>query len=256
MILRAIGAYNAQVQCKGDLSKFCRENFLRAKSMEEITKLYRQLCHIMENQMNIKVGPLLPPNLKQESLLRQIFLSGHPDCVAKLNENHPLSQGSKAVPVYETSWSNETEYFVIHPSSCLSRSRPAPKYVIYDHIQARQDILATDNTIIENQDRMGPQRKFLKVVSAVDVTWLADQESFVNQGKLLDLPQPCYERKEDNVVGFISPTYGSKLWPLPVTKKNLDNQAGLPYFAQALLEGKIDIGGNFNVFSILLVSIL
>ena len=251
MMLKAIGAYHAETSKKGDLAKFCKDNYLRQKAMEEVMKLYRQLCNIMESGMGIKVENLLPPTSRQESQLLQIFLTGYPDCVARLSENNPHSHGPKAVPVYETGWSNETEYFVIHPGSCLSRVRPPPKFVIYDHIQAKQELLGTDNTVIELEESNKPQRKYLKIVSAVDITWLADQEACANTGKLLDLPQPCYKRKDDCVVGFVSPTYGQKLWPLPVTEKRLDNLTGLPYFAQALLEGKTDIIGNF--FSLLAV---
>ena len=248
MTLKAIGAYDCLQKRHGDISKFCKDNFLRPKAMEEVMKLYRQLCHIMETKMNIKIGKLVPPDPQQEFYLRQIFLTGHADCVAKLDENHAATRGPNGQPVYETEWSNETEYFVIHPSSCISRVRPPPKFVIFDHIQAKQDVYAADNTVIDHRVDSGPQRKFLKIVTTIEVSWLTDQATIVNPGKLLELPQPCYKRKEDQVVGFISPTYGAKLWQLPVTEKILISKEGVPYFAQALLDGKVDICSNGNAF--------
>ncbi|KAJ1560907.1 hypothetical protein HK096_006759, partial [Nowakowskiella sp. JEL0078] len=175
-LLRAVGAYAAEVGNRKsnpqEIENFCRNNFLRPKAMDEISKLRVQLTNCLkttiveepekskatrESQMielmrknvsGLCIDPqMAPPNSKIVSSIRQIIISGFPDQIARLNENatEALSRriqasGKISVPLYDTMWSNPAkETFVIHRGSCLYRMRPPPKWLVYEEIVSKEE---------------------------------------------------------------------------------------------------------------------
>jgi hypothetical protein len=242
MLLRAFGAFHTEVIRKNsDLVSFCEKYFLRHKSMEEVFKLYQQLIRIMgtiSKESLSLVECLTPPTSKQEATLRQIILSGYPDNVARLDESGGPSFGKNSVPVYKTIWSNESEYFIIHLGSALYRTRPAPKWIVFDQVQAREQILGVDNEKLSLRNSDGPERKYLKTVTVVSENWFLDQcNAMVNKGRVIEQPEPKYNPKLDSVMGYIAPSYGPKAWELDLSEIAVDSETAVPFFARALLEG-------------------
>lgn len=128
-LLAAIGAYLAAK----DKNAFCRDFFLNEKMMKEIEKLRNQLIEIMKGlQLDLKWkdGKMKPPTAEQKVLLRQIFLSGLIDKVARLEDEQPKD---KNLPLYSTMFINSP--VKIHPNSSLFDVRPPPKYIIYGQVQ-------------------------------------------------------------------------------------------------------------------------
>lgn len=68
-------------------SLFCKDHFLREKSMREMVELRKQINRLLISQQpslsSILAKPLVPPNAKQASLLRQIVAAGFIDHVAR-----------------------------------------------------------------------------------------------------------------------------------------------------------------------------
>ncbi|KAJ3322225.1 ATP-dependent RNA helicase dhx37 [Boothiomyces sp. JEL0866] len=247
MILRAVGAYIAESKKSSNLEKFCEMNFLRPKAMDETVKLMKQLVNIAKTSLNI-ANPLdinlKPPTTKQEALIRQALLAGYVDCVAKLDEKES-GFGKHAVPCYSTIWSLPNEQFVIHPSSCIFRNRPAPKWIIYDQVQGKQQIFGPDGELLQLREKnTNIEKRWLKGVTVINEKWLFNQaKSLLNNGSFLEQPEPKYTKKRDCVQAYISPTFGPKLWPLPITEIDVENSAlAASWFAKALLEGVVDFG--------------
>ena len=256
MLLRAIGAYLAETNKFGcnqkKLELFCEDHFLRTKALDEVVKLIQQLIHIANSvfglDMNLKTD-IRPPSKKDESLLRQIILSGYIDCVAKLDESTVSGHGKHAIPTYQTMWSIPAEHYVIHPSSCLYRERPAPKWIIYDEVQGKQETYGPDGELLllRSNSLNESTRMFLKGVTIINDLWLVKQTpSFIHSGKILDQPEPKYYAEFDQVKGFISPTFGTKMWQLPFCEKVLEGKESYGWFAKALLEGEIFFGSSKN----------
>ena len=149
-MLKAIGVSLSQPTA--DLQKFCESHFLREKQMDEVGKLIKQLDNISKTvfkiDMDLKVI-LRPPTEKEQSLLRQIILSGYVDCIARLDPDHVAGYGKHALPVYHTIWSLPTEQFVIHASSSIFRERPSPKWIVFDQIQGKQEMYGADGASIK-----------------------------------------------------------------------------------------------------------
>ncbi|KAJ3347434.1 ATP-dependent RNA helicase dhx37 [Kappamyces sp. JEL0680] len=261
MMLRAVGAYLGQMALgPAELEEFCTAHFLRSKAMDEVVKLIQQLTNIAKSTFDIPLEfgfRLAPPDRTQETLLRQVILSGYVDCVAKLDETRMAGYGKHAIPAYQTIWSNQNEQFIIHNSSCLFRDRPAPKWIVYDQVQARREMFGPDAQKLElRQSSDGIERKFLKGITVIQDTWLVKQGStLTNFGRFLDQPEPRYSATADVVQGYVAPTFGPKLWELPLSERVLtDGKEATGWFAKALLEGQIDLppGTDHSVFGLLL----
>ncbi|KAJ3258708.1 ATP-dependent RNA helicase dhx37 [Boothiomyces macroporosus] len=247
MLLRAIGAYIAESKKSANLEKFCEANYLRPKAMDETVKLMKQLMNIAKSCFKFPSEldiTLAPPTAKQEALVRQALLTGYVDCVAKLDEKES-GFGKHAVPCYSTIWSLPNEQFVIHPSSCIFRNRPAPKWIIYDQVQGKQQIFGPDGELLQLRDKsQNIEKRWLKGVTVINEKWLFNQaKNLLNHGSFLDQPEPKYVKKRDCVQAYITPTFGPKLWQLPITEIDVeDTNFSACWFAKALLEGVVDFG--------------
>lgn len=171
-------------------------------------------------------------------------MTGYIDCVAKLDENTQSGHGKHAVPSYETEWSNNNENFVIHPSSSIYRHRPAPKYIIYETVQSRQELMSISNEKLDLREIKGVERKFMKGITIISESWI----NTFNHGSILTQPEPFYCSKDDIVKGYIHPTFGKKLWELPVCTKEMTKD-GIPWFAKSLLEGNVFSADVFTLLA-------
>lgn len=125
MLLSAICAY----EYSGASESFCRDNFLRFKSMQEIGKLRRQLHGMVQAVAAAPPGSfttrLAPPSAQQIVALRQITAAGFLDRIARYTGHQdeyetlaPIGAASDSVHV--------------NPRSVLARRDGAwPDYVVY-----------------------------------------------------------------------------------------------------------------------------
>lgn len=255
-MLKAIGAYSAElIRAPKDILNFCHTHFLNLKSMQEIEKLRGQVSRLFKllpfpHLKNLTVDPRMsPPNAKQQALIRQIILCGFGDQVAKLNETKVSGYGKNALPLYETMWSTEEEEFILHPSSTLFRQRPPSKFIIYDQVIGKEERFTADGS--EGIVRGQANKRWLKGITVIDASWISKHPSpLCSHGRILEQPEPKYSEKSDCMVGYTHPTYGPKIWQLPLAEQTLVVDQHL-YFAKAVLEGKV--GPSPSVFSILLV---
>lgn len=84
LLLRAVGAF----EYEGGSEKFCESAGLRAKAMNEIRKLRKQLTLevnvLVEGNSQVSLDPQMkPPTDEAATVLRQILLSGLPDRIAR-----------------------------------------------------------------------------------------------------------------------------------------------------------------------------
>ncbi|RUS33841.1 hypothetical protein BC938DRAFT_483570 [Jimgerdemannia flammicorona] len=137
-LLNVVGAY----EFAGATEKFCEDNFLRPKAMDEIHKLRGQLTNLITTNLpgvDVLVDPrMCPPTPIQLRALRQILAAGFIDSVAlraDLASAGAAGKGRKfkstrGVP-YRVMWSDEDAY--IHPGSVLYHDSP-PEMVVYQEV--------------------------------------------------------------------------------------------------------------------------
>ena len=246
MMLTAIGAYLAQLErAPLNIHEFCEKHYLRTKAMDEMMKLRSQLFTLLRKlekefpmiaQLSNKMSP---PNPKQKSLIKQILLCGYGDQVARIDPN--LSgYGKSALPMYQLSNLYAEGEFLIHPSSCLFRTRPSPQWIIYSQIEGQEERLnATETGVI---GRALSSRQWLKGVTLIDETWLPRHvKPLCHTTKILAEPEPSYDPKEDEIYGFAYPSFGPKQWELKLSKVALPSQDQTAWFARFLLQGDIPL---------------
>nr|KAJ3420385.1 ATP-dependent RNA helicase dhx37 [Polyrhizophydium stewartii] len=268
--LGAIGAFAAEhARSPKTIEAFCERHFLRLKAMDEIAKLRTQITTLLRTQLadhhsavvrrnvaNLTVDPQLPPpDAKMQSVIRQVILTGFPDRVARLSDTAVSGYGKRAEPVYQTLWANNLrEHHLIHPASCLHGQRPAPKWIVYDEVVGREELIAADRSGALDlrghaaqtpgaQSAGEPAKRWLKAVTVINEPWLPAvcPPSLVRTGRVLEQPEPRYVPERDVVVGYVVPVFGPALWELGVTEtvRDLDDATRTAWFAKALLEGTV-----------------
>ncbi|RUS17073.1 P-loop containing nucleoside triphosphate hydrolase protein [Endogone sp. FLAS-F59071] len=127
-LLNVVGAY----EFAGATEKFCEENFLRSKAMEEIHKLRGQITNLVTSNcpgVDVFVDPhMKPPTPTQLRVLRQIIAAGFIDSVAvRADVADPAAAPKRTFKstrgvLYRVMWSDEEVY--VHPSSVLYHREP------------------------------------------------------------------------------------------------------------------------------------
>jgi ATP-dependent RNA helicase DHX37/DHR1 len=214
-----------------DKPSFCDRHYLRLKTMEEIGKLRKQLIcilealkpgvSIMENRSHTKA-----PFITQETLLRQIFLSGFIDRIA-------VKKGESDHSAYHSTATDQDLY--IHPSSCLFHARP--QWVVY------RELVQTS-------------KLYMKEVTEIEPTWIPVlARTFCSFSKPLNDPPPHYDASKDKLMCYVTPTYygdrdianSGHGWTLPVTEIEFPEGSDYyRYFAKVLLEGHVFV--SFGCF--------
>ncbi|QRV92272.1 pre-mRNA-splicing factor ATP-dependent RNA helicase DHX15/PRP43 [Ceratobasidium sp. AG-Ba] len=179
--------------------KFCRENFVRPKAMEEIHKLRQQITQIVvstfpETGKELS-GMMKPPSEKQTKLLQQIMTSGFIDQIAVrkdyIEKRTGVKRSSARRVAYQAIGVKEDAY--IHPSSVLFNS-PPPDFVAF-------------------QEVVRASRVWLKVVTKVNPSWLpALGPSLSTYSKPMKVASIT---KAGKVV--VTPRFGPYDWELPIT---------------------------------------
>ncbi|XVE89303.1 hypothetical protein DITRI_Ditri19aG0191700 [Diplodiscus trichospermus] len=223
--------------------EFCNENALHQKTMEEMSKLRKQLLQLVFNQNihhNVEQdflwthgtmedvehawrvlsskNPLL---LNEEELLGQAIYAGWADRVAKrIRGVSRLSEGdTKAITVrYQACQVKETVF--LHCSSTLSSS--APEFLVYSEL-------------------LHTKRPYMHGATSVKSDWLVKYaKSYCTFSAPLTDPKPYYDPHTDQVYCWVVPTFGPHLWQLPLHSLQIRSNAHrATVFAFALLGGQV-----------------
>ncbi|PQQ18686.1 ATP-dependent RNA helicase DEAH13 [Prunus yedoensis var. nudiflora] len=223
--------------------EFCNVNALHPKTMEEMSKLRKQLLQLVFNQSGVSGGqkdfswifgslkdvenvwrvshdknPLL---LYEEELLGQAICAGWADRVAKrIRGSSGLSLGDKKVHAVRYQACMVKEIVFLHRWSSVSNS--APEFLVYSElIQTR--------------------RPYMHGVTSVKSEWLVEYaRSLCTFSAPPTDTKPYYEPLTDQVLHYVIPAFGPHLWELPSHSIPISNYAfRVAVFAYALLEGQV-----------------
>ncbi|KAI1321217.1 putative ATP-dependent RNA helicase DHR1 [Mortierella claussenii] len=211
-ILNVVGAYARET----DKERFCTENFVRYKAMQEIHQLRGQLTRMVQDNFansptvsSLAFDPYMEkPTPRQLTAIRQIVACAFLDQVAVRKdlvgaEEENYSKKAKLVP-YVTMWSKESVY--IHPSSGLFgfSMEKAPAMVVYQDLQ--RTVKAVE---IEGK----PSKIYLKGLTAIDPKWVA---TLANGTGLVRASKERIIKIDDKTQKAMTDiTFGPNYWPLP-----------------------------------------
>lgn len=224
--------------------EFCKSNSLHLKTMDEMSKLRKQLLQLIFNQKMEKklnqhftwtFGNLAdvelawresidkPLTSTQEDILGQAICAGWADRVARRLRSHmrikALPEGQRPKAVRYQACPIEENVF-LHPTSSVARL--APEFVVY-------------NELIQTS------RPYMRGVTSVKPTWLVlHARALCTFSRPLADPQPYYDCLLDEVFCWVSPTFGPHLWELPLDRSPMKSgNHRTAVFACALLQGKV-----------------
>ncbi|XP_022034335.2 ATP-dependent RNA helicase DEAH13 isoform X1 [Helianthus annuus] len=214
--------------------EFCDENSLHLKTMEEMSKLRKQLLHLVFNQRELvwSYGTIddverawmvysnkHPLMLTEEELLGQAICAGWADRVAKrVRGVSGLSEEDRKVnaPRYQAHRVKETVF--LHRWSSVSRT--APEFLVFSELVERK-------------------RPYIHGATRVKPEWLAKQSSYLCtfSAPLAD-PKPYYDPLTDMVYNWVSAAFGDHLWQLPLHSLPVkDEKIKVNVFCYSLLDG-------------------
>lgn len=218
---------------------FCDENSLHLKTMEEMSKLRKQLLQLVFAQ-SIDFDPKFswthgklddverawrvpsnkhPLQLNEEEVLGQAICAGWADRVAKRIRGGSSDGDGRARAVrYQASMVKETVF--LHRWSSLSNS--APEFLVYS------ELLYT-------------KRPYMHGATSVKSDWLVKYaKSLCSFSSPLTDPRPYYDPRADQVLCWVVPTFGPHLWELALhSVPILDGTHRIAVFTYALLEGQV-----------------
>ncbi|KZV98839.1 P-loop containing nucleoside triphosphate hydrolase protein [Exidia glandulosa HHB12029] len=197
-LLSVVGAY----EFSGGGQKFCSENFVRLKTMEEIHKLRAQLTSMVQANFSDTAAAfapqLQPPNANQLKVLRQLITAGFINQVAVRKDVIQVATGNKfatAINVPYRAFDKDEDVFV-HPSSVLA-SQPPPDFVVF-------------------QDIVRSSKPFMKNLTVVNPAWLPSLgPSLCTFSKALQGPTSFKDVAADEEI--VIPRFG--IWQLPAIKR-------------------------------------
>ncbi|KAI3787681.1 hypothetical protein L2E82_00012 [Cichorium intybus] len=210
--------------------QFCEEHSLHLKTMEEMSKLRKQLLHLVFNQQDLLLkmedvqGAWMvysnkhPLKLNEEELLGQAICAGWADRVARRVRR--LSEEDRKVnaPRYEAHKVSETVF--LHRWSSVSRT--APEFLVYSELVDRK-------------------RPYIHGATRVKPEWLARYSRYLcSFSAPLTEPKPYYEPQTDQVYNWVNSSFGDHLWQLPLHSLAVkDERVAVNVFCYSLLEGVV-----------------
>ncbi|CAN4111471.1 unnamed protein product [Withania somnifera] len=222
--------------------EFCKDNTLHFKTMEEMSKLRKQLLNLVfssrlcDSQQNFSwsYGTLddvesswritsnkCPLQLNEEEILGQAICAGWADRVAKcIKDVSSLSESDRKVHAVRYQACLVKEIVFLHRRSSISRS--APQYLVYTEL-------------------LHTRRPYIQGATSVKENWLIKYApSLCSFSAPLSDPKPYYDPLNDQVLCWVSPTFGPHLWKLPLHGLPIeDDIIQVAVFASSLLEGKV-----------------
>ncbi|KAM7521447.1 hypothetical protein LguiA_011349 [Lonicera macranthoides] len=221
--------------------EFCNHYALHPKTMEEMSKLRKQLLNLVFNQSSDlqhefswtygtmedvecewRVSSDKPPLLlNEEELLGQAICAGWADRVAKRIKVHSgLSEGDRKVNAvrYQACMVGETVF--LHRWSSVSKF--SPEFLVYSEL-------------------LHSKRPYIHGATSVKPDWLVKYAgSLCTFSAPLADPKPYYEPMTDKVYCWVSPTFGPYLWLLPLHSFPIkDDMNRVAVFAFSLLGGHV-----------------
>ncbi|XP_038681673.1 ATP-dependent RNA helicase DEAH13 isoform X1 [Tripterygium wilfordii] len=222
--------------------EFCNDNALYLKTMEEMSKLRKQLLQLVFHQsINYcseqdfrwthgsvedveQVWRVLSSKnsllLQEEELLRQAICAGWADRVAKRIKGISVSSGDRKANAvrYQSSIVKETVF--LHRWSSLSNS--APEFLVYSEL-------------------LHTKRSYLHGATSVKPEWLVRYAgSLCSFSAPLTNPKPYYDPNADQLFSWVIPTFGPQLWQLPLHSLPINGDVHrVTVFAYALLKGHV-----------------
>ncbi|CAN0892507.1 ATP-dependent RNA helicase DEAH13 [Linum grandiflorum] len=223
--------------------EFCREYLLHFKTMEEMSKLRKQLQHLVFSQSGsfasdhefawvhgsseqVELAWRTPSNknpllLNEEEFLGEAICAGWADRVAKRirRSNSQPSDGDWKVsaPRYQACMVEETVF--LHRYSSLASS--SPEFLVYSEL-------------------LHTKRPYMHGSTSVKPEWLVKHAKSMCSFSTVDDPKPYYDAQTDQVFNWVSPTFGPHLWKLPLQAVPISNETDrVKVFACALLEGHV-----------------
>ncbi|KAL2556665.1 RNA helicase family protein [Forsythia ovata] len=223
--------------------EFCSDNGLHYKTMEEMSKLRKQLLQlvfssnlsdlqqefswthgIMEDvecawRVSFDKHPLL---LNEEEILGQAICAGWADRVAKRIKGASglLSEADRKVNAvrYQACMVDETVF--LHRRSSVSKS--PPEFLVYSEL-------------------LHTKRPYIHGATSVKSNWLVKyaRSSCTFSAPLSD-PKPYYDPAADQVFSWVAPTFNPHRWQLPLHGLPIKDDANrVAVFACSLLEGQV-----------------
>jgi ATP-dependent RNA helicase DHX37/DHR1 len=220
--------------------EFCKINSLHLKTMEEMSKLRKQLLRLIFHQSkfceefawNLGDSKAVeqawrndsgkrPLQINEKELLGQGICAGWADKVARKNHTYyKLSEEDRKVRAvrYESCALNDTIY--LHRSSSVAQI--APELVVYSEL-------------------VNTKRSYMHGVTEVKPEWLLKYaSSLCTFSTPLEDPKPYYDSLHDQVYCYVRPVFSRHNWELPLHGIPIkDNNRRLKVFAYALLKGDV-----------------
>ncbi|XP_052202814.1 ATP-dependent RNA helicase DEAH13 [Diospyros lotus] len=231
------------LQCfevSGNPVEFCKDNALHLKTMEEMSKLRKQLLQLVLNQsfcglqqefswtygtmedveqawrVSYNKCPLL---MNEEELLGQAIFAGWADRVAR-RTRVSASEGDRRVSATRYQACMVKEPVFLHRWSSVSKS--APEFLVYSEL-------------------LHTKRPYIHGATSVKSDWLVKYAgSLCSFSPPLTDPRPYYDPVADQVFCWVIPTFGPHLWQLPLHGAPIkDDIHRVAVFAFSLLEGQV-----------------
>ncbi|VAI56929.1 unnamed protein product [Triticum turgidum subsp. durum] len=226
-------------ECSRNPVEFCREYSLHLKTMEEMSKLRKQLLRLIFHNSKFcdefawnyggsedveqawRSETDKKPMLNEEELLGQGICAGWADRVAKkINTFSGLSKEDRKVRAgrYQSCILDDTIY--LHRSSSVAQT--PPEFVVYSEL-------------------LNTKRSYMHGVTSVKPGWLFKYaSSLCTFSAPLEDPKPYYEPQNDQVYCYVSPIFSRHNWQLPLHSLPIEDPTRrLQVFAWALLKGDV-----------------
>ncbi|XP_073061326.1 ATP-dependent RNA helicase DEAH13-like isoform X4 [Primulina eburnea] len=222
--------------------EFCSESALHYKTMEEMSKLRKQVLQLVFSSSksdlqrdflwthgtlkDVECSWKIPSNkhhllLNEEDILAQAICAGWADRVARrIKAASVVLDGERKVKSvrYQACMVKETVF--LHRWSSVSKS--PPEFLVYN-------------------DLLYSKRPFIHGATSVRSNWLLKYaQPLCSFSAPLSDPKPYYDPITDQVFSWVTPTFGPHLWQLPLHGLPIkDNFNRVVVFACSLLEGQV-----------------
>ncbi|KAJ6710538.1 hypothetical protein OIU74_011412 [Salix koriyanagi] len=173
--------------------EFCHENALHLKTMEEMSKLRKQLLQLVFNHRGHEFEQGFSWTLRDHGGCRT-SLEGFVQVAKRIRGNSGFLEGDRKTSAvrYQACMVKETVF--LHRWSSLSRS--APEFLVYS------ELLQT-------------KRPYMHGATSIKPEWLAKYGGSLCSFSTVEDRKPEYDPQTDQLYRWVIPTFGPHLWQLP-----------------------------------------
>jgi ATP-dependent RNA helicase DHX37/DHR1 len=232
-----------QFELSGNRVGFCKDNSLHLKTMDDMSKLRKQLLQLVFHNSKLceeftwRGGSIEeverawrdtqpdknPLKMEEEEVIAQAVCAGWADRVAKrvkASEIRDMSKEDRKTQAVRYQCCALKEPVYLHRSSSVSRS--APEFLVYTEL-------------------VDKKRLYMHGITTVKPKWLVKHVSALcTFSAPLTEPRPFYDPLTDQVFCWVSPNFGSHNWSLPLHSLPIEKRSlRILVFACALLEGDV-----------------